>query len=68
MTGVVTIYHSHINECRDSTLEMETRFSLYIFLSSLLNNRFIDVVWATDSMFYNPQIKIGKGWWKSRDY
>jgi len=57
MTGVLVVYHSHINECRDSTLKLETRFSFYIFLSSLLNNRFTYVDWAIDSIFYKPYIK-----------
>ena len=47
-------YHSHIHECKDSTLKLEMRFSFYILLSSLLNNRFTYVVWATDSIFYKP--------------
>jgi len=40
MTGVLVVYRSHINDCRDSTLKLDTRFSFYIFLSSLFNNRF----------------------------
>ena len=38
------VYDSHINECRDSTLKLETRFSFYILLSYLLNNCFTYVV------------------------
>jgi hypothetical protein len=43
-TEVLVVYHSHINECGDSTLKLDTSYSLYIFLSYLLNNRITYVV------------------------